>query len=92
MMNPVALHIGHEKVLYGEVNNMTELKCCPFCGGEAFDCPDDSYGTGFIGCGGILNGVYVNCVTEVWVSYESKNKDSRQEAVATWNTRIVEIT
>ncbi len=56
-----------------------ELKPCPFCGGEAYDCKDNSYGDGLIGC--------AQCEIEPTVSYMSGNKNERKKAINSWNQR-----
>ena len=63
---------------------MSELKPCPFCGGEAFDCTDNSYGDGIIGC--------AQCEIEPTVFYITGNQDSHKKAIDIWNERIKEIT
>lgn len=54
---------------------MTELKPCPFCGGEVVLLPDDSYGHCGIGC---------HCEAEPFVQ---KPVGQEAEAIAAWNTR-----
>jgi len=58
---------------------MSKLLDCPFCGNKAYDCPDDSYGNGIIGCG--------QCEPEPLVLYKAGNKQGRDKAIEHWNKR-----
>ena len=59
----------------------TALLDCPFCGSKAYDCTDNSYGTGIIGCG--------QCEPEPLVLYEAGNTEDKNKAIATWNKRAI---
>tara|TARA_R110001599_G_scaffold100770_9_gene258156 strand:+ start:12224 stop:12448 length:225 start_codon:yes stop_codon:yes gene_type:complete len=57
----------------------TALLCCPFCGSEAYDCPDNSYGDGIIGCS--------QCEPEPTIAYMAGNKIEHEKAIKAWNKR-----
>lgn len=56
---------------------MTELKPCPFCGGEAIIEQDEDWYWEWT----------VSCRNEDCVCYEGRSYETEEEAVAVWNRR-----
>ena len=67
---------------------MTELKPCPFCGGEAEEKTFLTAGTAFVSSKHAIQIVCKSCRAESTFFKESVHYSARDKAIEAWNRRV----